>query len=310
MRALVMGGGGFIGRHICDRLRSAGHAVTVFDRVRHPELPSLVGDFQDPAQLQAAVHGMDWVFHLVWTTLPRSSNDNMQRDLETNVGSTLRLLDACVRAGVRKVVFSSSGGTVYGAAAAQQFAEDYCGHPICSYGITKLTVEKYLHLYRHLHGLDFTVLRVSNPYGEGQNPFGEQGAVGIFLGRICRQEPITLFGDGQAIRDYIYIRDVADAFLAAAAVANPPHRVFNIGSGEGVSLGELLQVVQEVTGRQAIIEHVPGRAVDVPRVVLDVSRARRELGWQPTTPLRQGIERTWAWVQQVAERPRPKSEAA
>lgn len=309
MRALVVGGGGFIGRHICHRLRSAGHVVTVFDRVACPEFPTIVGDFQ-AAALQAAVEGMDWVFHLVWTTLPRSSNENPRADLETNVGATLGLLDACVRAGVRKVVFSSSGGTVYGVTTTERIGEDHPGHPICSYGITKLAVEKYLHLYHHLYGLDYTVLRISNPFGEGQNPFGEQGVVGIFLARIGRGESITLFGDGSVTRDYIYIQDVADAFLTAATVQGRPHRVFNIGSGEAVSLNELLQVMEQVTGRKPLVRHTPGRAVDVPRVVLDVSRAQRELGWQPATPLRTGLERTWAWIQQVLQRQQPKREAA
>src|SRR5262245_4514116 len=132
MRALVLGGGGFIGRHIGDRLLSAGHDVTIFDRFPCPGRSTIVGDFQDPAQLRAAVQGMDWVFHLVWTTLPRTSNENPRLDLNSNVGATIGLLDACVAAGVRKVVFSSSGGTVYGVTGGERLGEDQAGDPICS----------------------------------------------------------------------------------------------------------------------------------------------------------------------------------
>jgi UDP-glucose 4-epimerase len=299
MRALVLGGGGFIGRHLCQRLSAAGHDVLVFDRVATPDWPSMVGDFRDRGALSTAVRGVDWVFHLIWTTLPRSSNANPSYDVESNVIATLGLLDVCVAANVRKVIFASSGGTVYGAAPTDRFGEDHPHLPICSYGITKLIVEKYLHLYHHLHGLEYVGLRVSNPYGEGQNPWGEQGAIAVFLGRLLRGQAITIFGDGGTVRDYIYIGDVADAFVKAALAGPGKERIYNIGSGIGVSLRNLLEVMRQVTGLVPQVHQLPARTMDVPRVVLDIERATRCLGWRPATPLRAGIERTWSWIQQL-----------
>jgi UDP-glucose 4-epimerase len=303
MRALVLGGGGFIGRHVCDALTAAGHAVTIFDRiVTRFDLPHVVGQMQDRATLAAALRDQDWVFHLVGTTLPKSSNDNPTFDVQSNLVGTLGLLDACVAAGVKRVVFASSGGTVYGVTRADPIPENHATRPICSYGITKLAVEHYLHLYRYLHGLEGVALRVANPYGEGQRLLGEQGAVGHFLKRVRCGEPVVVWGDGQVVRDFVYVRDVAAAFVLAAESPSAAGGVFNVGSGSGTSLNDLVAALRLVTGEDFAVEYLPGRAVDVPRSVLDVQRARDIFGWRPRTPLTEGLARTWAWVQRVMDR--------
>ena len=246
-------------------------------------------------RLDRALRGVEVVFHLAGTTDPKTSNDDPAYDVESNVLSTLRLLDACLAAGVRKVVFNSSGGTVYGVPGMLPVREDHPTDPICSYGITKLTIEKYLDLYRRLHGLDYVALRVSNAYGEGQNPDRGQGAVAAFTARVARRQPIEVWGDGSVTRDYVHVEDVARA-LVMAAERTPQDRLLNVGSGVGTTLNELIDLIREVTGRDAEVRYTSGRAFDVPALVLDTHRIQEQIGWHPQVMLDEGLRRTWQWV--------------
>jgi UDP-glucose 4-epimerase len=305
MKCIVFGGEGFIGSHLVDRLVSSGHEVTVFDRrcnplvPRRPEARYIRGDFADVSSVEDVLAGAEGVFHLVGTTVPQTSNDDLAFDLKTNVLWTIGFLQACARSGVGKVIFLSSGGTVYGVPQEVPIPETHPTDPICSYGITKLIVEKYLRLFHHLHGLEYTILRCANAYGERQDPSGKQGAIAVFLGHLARKEPIVIWGEGGVVRDHIFVSDIARA-LEMAAMARIEDRIFNIGSGVGVSLKQLLQIVQEVTGRTPLVEHRERRAFDVPLNVLDITLARRSLGWEPEFDLSAGLERTWEWVQRWA----------
>jgi UDP-glucose 4-epimerase len=184
---------------------------------------------------------------------------------------------------------------VYGTPQRIPISEDHPTDPISSYGITKLTIEKYLKLYRELHGLEYCVLRLANPYGEGQRTDRGQGAVAVFLDRVAGGMPIEIWGDGSVVRDYIYVGDVVEA-MTAAAFGDAPSRLYNIGSGQGTSLLELVDAIGAVTGRKPSIDFKPSRPFDVPASVLDISRARRELGWQPRTTLGEGLRRTFEWA--------------
>jgi UDP-glucose 4-epimerase len=209
------------------------------------------------------------------------------------------LLDACRDAGVGMVVFPSSGGTVYGmAGGAEPFTEDASTEPVSSYGITKLTIEKYLALYRHMHGIDYRILRISNAYGEGQQPDRPQGLIGVVLQRLMVGRGITVWGDGSTVRDYVYAADVADAFVRAGRSQLRPEesRIFNIGSGEGHSVRQVLSLIEEVTGQRPEVTYAPARACDVARAVLSSRRAGAVLGWSSQVSLREGIERTSKWV--------------
>lgn len=303
-RCLVLGGAGFIGSHLVELLVQEGQAVRVFDlpgrgaRWLAPlekKIELVEGDFREPRQVAAALAGCEAVFHLIATTVPASSNRDPVFDVETNVVATLRLLEACVRNRVKQVIFSSSGGTVYGEATSQPIPETHPTAPRASYGITKLANEKYLALFHQLHGLDYTVLRIANAYGPRLPVSGEQGVVGAFLAHLKRGEPIPLWGDGSGIRDYVYVGDVARAFRAALGQPSP-FRVFNIGTGVGTSLKELIAWMERVTGRRATIKVRPARPVDVPVNVLDPTRARQHLGWRPATSLETGLARTWEWI--------------
>jgi UDP-glucose 4-epimerase len=301
---LVLGGAGFIGSHLVEALAQQGHRVKVFDRPHVDRLPLFAraqgfevftGDFLNPRALAPAIEGTELVFHLVSTTLPKNSNDNPVYDIESNVLGSLRLLELCREQGVRKVVFISSGGTVYGVPSTTPIAEHHPTEPISSYGIHKLMVEKYLALAHRLHGLDYRIVRPANLYGPRQRLDIAQGAVAVFLDRALRDQPIQIWGDGSVVRDYVYVGDAVEAMLKAASYQGT-QRIFNIGSGRGTSLNELVAEIEKLLGRRLKVEHSGSRAVDVPANVLDASLAAHHLGWRASTPLGEGLRRTCEWL--------------
>lgn len=301
---LVLGGAGFIGSHLAEALARDGHSVRIFDRPHVDRLPQLrsaarfeifSGDFLDPRSVVPALRGAEVVYHLVSTTLPKSSNENPMYDVESNVLGTLRLLEAARAAEVRKIVFVSSGGTVYGVPALLPVKESHPTEPISSYGIHKLMVEKYLALARRLHGLEYSIVRPANLYGPRQRLDIAQGAVAVFLDRALRDEPIEIWGDGSVVRDYVYVEDAVDAMLRAARCEGEP-RIFNVGSGIGVSLNQLVEEIGKLLGRRLRVQRGAARLVDVPVNVLDCSLALRHLGWRATTALAEGLRRTCEWL--------------
>lgn len=309
MKCLIFGGGGFLGLNLAKGLHAVGHEVRIFDRAAailrlrgagYPGFEWVEGDFCNIDDVSNAMTGCDAVFHLVSTTLPKSSNLNPVYDLETNVVGTLRMLDVAKQMGVKKVLFASSGGTVYGTPLEVPIKETHPTDPSCSYGIGKLAIEKYLRLYYELYGLDYCILRISNPYGEEQRP-GQQGVVAAFLARALENQPIEIWGDGNVVRDFIYVGDVTEAFVKALHYQGE-QRLFNIGAGMGRSLNELLDAIDALIGKPLQRNYLPGRKFDVPVNVLDTSRAREMLAWQPRTSLQEGLARTLAWQQTVGLR--------
>src|SRR5688572_969233 len=303
MKCVLLGGAGFMGSHLAERLLAAGHSVRVFDihdrgfadGARARGIEWMRGNFLDAADIAKAIAGCQAVFHLVSTTLPQSSNQNPAADVADNVIGAVNLLEACRREGGHKVVFTSSGGTVYGVPRTVPIAEDHPTNPTTSYGIGKLAIEKYLELYRVQHGVDYCVLRIANPFGERQRVATGQGAVTTFLHRAHRGEPIEIWGDGRVVRDYLYVGDVAEA-LARALEHRGERRVINIGSGVGRDLNDIVAAIEKVIDRPVERRHVPARNFDVPANVLDIRLARAELGWQPATDFKEGLRRTLSWV--------------
>jgi len=305
-RCLVLGGRGFIGSHLIDALLDQGYLVRCFDRphvtslghthLSNPRFELYEGDLVSEADISEAMEGCDICYHLVSTTLPKSSNADPIFDIESNVLGTVRLLNHAVKVGLKKVIFVSSGGTVYGPPIQLPISETHPTDPVCSYGITKLAIEKYLHLFHTLYGLDYTVLRLSNPFGERQRTLASQGAVAVFLGKVLRNEPVEIWGDGSVTRDYIHIADVVSALLMSLETSGDT-RVFNVGAGYGLSLNGLLDAIEKVTGRIAYRRYLPGRAFDVPESVLCIERAQRFLDWSPKLDFEQGLERFSAWLQ-------------
>ncbi len=305
MKCVIFGGGGFIGSAVADRLLLDGHALRIFERPRvepfrafhpHEEVQWTTGDFLSMHDVGNAVQGMDAVVHLVSTTLPKTSNDDPVYDVQTNVIASLQMIEAMVLHKVQRIIFISSGGTVYGKPRSVPISELHPTEPEVSYGITKLTIEKYLHLFGHLHGGRAIILRVANPFGARQRVQTAQGAVAAFLHRAIRGEAIDIWGDGSITRDYIYIRDLADAF-ATALTYRGNKTVFNVGTGIGTSLDALIRIIEEVLGKAVARRYMPGRVFDVPVNILDSSLIKQEMAWSPKVSLRDGIARTAAWLQ-------------
>jgi UDP-glucose 4-epimerase len=300
---LVLGGGGFIGSWITDRLLRDGYAVRIFERPHvlpyrtfHGEAAEWVaGDMSSFRDIRNAIAGIDAVIHLISATLPKTSNDDPVYDVESNLVPTLNLLREMVAQHVPKIVFISSGGTVYGAPRQVPVDEGHPTDPLVSYGITKLAIEKYIGMFVKLHGLSGIVLRVANPYGERQ-PIGTgQGAVAAFLHRAMSGLTIDIWGDGSHTRDYLHVSDVADAFSRALRYDGPAG-VFNISSGRGTSLNQLADELEAVLGMRVPRRCLPNRPFDVPVSVLCNALARKELAWTPAVSLREGLSRTAAWM--------------
>lgn len=303
-RCLVLGGRGFIGSHLVDALLRQGYVVRCFDRpnviplgdthLGNPNFELYEGDFASEADIAAALVDCDICYHLVSTTLPKTSNADPVFDIQSNLLNTVDLLTYAVKSGLKKIIFVSSGGTVYGEPLQVPIPETHPTDPVCSYGITKLAIEKYLGLFHRLYGLDYTVLRLANPFGEGQRIHSSQGAVAVFLGKVLRGEPIEIWGDGSIVRDYVYIADVVNALMLSIKQSTEEH-VFNIGSGHGHSLNDVLDLIEKVTGLSAERRYALGRAFDVPVSVLNIARAREFLGWSPQVDFESGLYKFAAW---------------
>ena len=298
---IVLGAGGFLGTNLCRWLVASGARVRAFGRrflfPRELEGADLFqGDFSDPLALAAAIENHDVVFHLVHATTPQLANQDMVGDVQRSIVSSLVLLDISRRLGVKRIVFVSSGGVVYGPAELIPTPETAPTDPISAYGVSKLAIEKYLALYEHLHGLDYRVLRVANPFGPFQLPHKNQGIVAALISRALNDESIDIWGDGTVVRDYIFVGDVIAA-LAAAATDQSGTRIFNIGTGQGRSLREVIAAIERQLGQTVQIEWKPARPVDVPTSVMAVDRAREVLGWVPKTSFEEGLRETIAWWQ-------------
>lgn len=301
MHVLITGGSGFVGRHLVTRLTAGGHQVRVLDRVLPPTegaenlVEGVAGDFTDPDHVWPALDGVEAVYHLAVTTTPGMANERLLYDAQSNLLGTLSLIGAAVRQGVRRFIFASSGGSVYGPAARQSLSEDYPTMPISAHGVSKLAIEKYLHVFQHIHGLEYRVARGANPYGEGQDPSRGQGFIAYALGQMAQDQEIVIWGDGSVVRDFFYVGDFAAA-LALLLDDRGPHQVYNVGSGQGHSLLDVLTLLQQVTGHPARVRLAPGRPADVPYNCLDITRIREALGWTPQIDLPAGLARTWSWI--------------
>ncbi|SOD52067.1 MULTISPECIES: NAD-dependent epimerase/dehydratase family protein [unclassified Rhizobium] len=314
MRCLVLGGGGFLGKNLVDSLETKGYFVRSFDRALNEKrggaseeksasnVEHFSGNFLARSDIEAALNGIDVCFHLISTTIASTSNANPTFDVETNLLGTLQLLKCAVKSGVKRIVFISSGGTVYGVPKTIPISEEHSTYPTSSYGITKLAIEKYLDLYRSLHGLEYVTLRLANPYGVGQRLDAQQGAIAVFLARALRGEEISIWGDGSVIRDYIYVDDAIDAMVRSADVNIQGGCVVNIGAGVGYSINEILSAIEKVTGRRTNKKYVEGRTYDVPANVLDISAAARLLGWTPKISLEEGLLRFSNWIKDGGSR--------
>jgi UDP-glucose 4-epimerase len=300
VRAVVTGGAGFIGSHLCEVLLDRGDEVHVVDNLatgRRENVPAGAEldevDIRDArlAELFERVRP-DVCFHLAAQADVGVSTQRPDYDAEVNVLGTLRVLEAARAVGAR-VVFSSTGGAIYGEVTDGAAREDDPTQPLSPYGTAKLCAEQYVETWNRLHGTRNVIVRYANVYGPRQDSGLEGGVVAIFLERLVREEPTVIFGDGEQVRDFIYVRDVADATIAALGRDTG---VYNVGTGVSTTVNQLHKLCRGVTGVAAQPEHVEPRLGDVRRSVIHPGRAERELGWRASVPLEEGLHQTWEWT--------------
>ncbi|MBD8030985.1 NAD-dependent epimerase/dehydratase family protein [Corynebacterium gallinarum] len=304
MRTVVTGGAGFIGSHLTDLLIANGHEVVVIDNLSRGRLENL-RDAEATGKLTfveadlldvdfnefLAEHTPEVIFHLAAQIDVRASVADPLHDAETNILSTIRIADAARQHGVRKVVFTSSGGSIYGEPSEFPVSEDIPVDPHSPYAASKVSGEIYLNTYRHLYGLDCSHIAPANVYGPRQDPHGEAGVVAIFSQRLLAGGPTRVFGDGGNTRDYVYVGDVVRAFYLASGEIGGGMR-FNIGTSVETSDRQLHTLVAEAAGAQDNPEYAPARLGDVPRSALSFARAKEVLGWEPEVDIKQGVANT------------------
>lgn len=307
MRVVVTGGAGFIGSTLVDRLRGDGHRILVVDDLSRGREANLAAALSTGAvDLETfdirstdlaptvALFQPEVVFHLAAQIDVRNSVADPVFDAESNIIGTIRVATAARDAGARKVVFTSSGGSIYGVTEDLPVSEQAPVRPVSPYACSKVSGELYLDSFRQLHGLDCSHIAPANVYGPRQDPHGEAGVVAIFAREMLSDRPTTLFGDGGNTRDYVFVEDVVSAFVAAAGETGSGLR-FNIGTGVETSDLELNRLVAEATGTSSAPVWKPERPGDVRRSALDSALAREVLGWRPSVTLAEGIERTVAY---------------
>lgn len=299
-RCLVLGGCGFLGSVVTKHLVSQGWQVRVFDkegsdtsRLRSviSSIDFIRGDYMSLGDLRRALEGMPVVIHFVGTTIPQTSMNDIQFDVETNVLPTVRLLELMRQSGAQRLLFSSSGGTVYGVSEQRKpIPETHRTDPIAAYGISKLMIEKFIQLFSFNYTLPAVILRFANPYGESQQPARPQGAVSAFVQSVNEGKSIHIWGDGSAVRDYLYEEDLA---TAVESVLHTPDLTgtLNVGTGKGTSLNELAATVSKIFRRKTEVIYEPARSFDVPYNVLDINRITKATGWKPRFTLEHGLQK-------------------
>jgi UDP-glucose 4-epimerase len=307
-RILVTGGAGFIGSHVADAYLGRGHEVVVLDSLVHgkrenvPDGAELVEmDIRDPGAAELIrARRFDVVNHHAAQMDVRVSVEDPRFDASVNVDGLLNILEASRAAGVSRVLFVSSGGVVYGEPDARPTPETAAKLPASPYGVTKLAGEQYLYYYHRVHGMEYAALRYSNVYGPRQDPHGEAGVVAIFSTRLSRREPLTVYGDGEQTRDYVYVGDVVRANMLLSEAALPAARSlddrgFNVGTGVETSVNELAATLMRASGTEVPVRHEAARAGELRHSSLDAARLRG-LGWEPETRLEEGLRATYRWI--------------
>ena len=313
MRALVTGGAGFIGSTLVDRLLAEGHSVDVVDNLSTGSLGNLT-DARSAAGRNLTFHNLDVrsveivelmvkrrpevVFHLAAQADVRVSVAQPVFDADVNLLGTLRVLEGARAAAASRVVFAASGGTLYGDPdpADLPLPESHPHRPLSPYGVSKKAAIDYLVAYRELHSLEFSALALANVYGPRQDPHGEAGVVAIFGERLLRGQPVTIFGDGEQTRDFVYVDDVVDAFVRGATRGGG--LVCNIGTGTETSVNELYREMVDQAGLEATATYAPLRQGELLRSSLDPVRAGIQLGWKPWTSLATGTAAVLDFIRQ------------
>lgn len=302
MNIIILGAAGFIGTNLTLQLaKNPDNHLTLVDcdpsyfhtinSFGFNNITIEISSFKNDTSFEDLLSGQDIVYHLFSTTMPTTSNRHIPREFLSNVVTTMNMLEASVHCKVKRIIFISSGGTVYGKDAACPIAEDAVTLPITSYGLQKINIEQTLYLYHYMYGLDYRIIRLANPYGPYQRPNGKLGAVTTFIYKALHQEDVIVYGDGSVIRDFIYIDDAVKAIINIADGPNAV-RLFNVGSGKGTSINQILDLIQSTLATPLNIIYKEGRKADVPVNYLDISRYEAVYGKLNLISLTDGIRRT------------------
>ncbi|OPY58761.1 MAG: dTDP-4-dehydro-6-deoxyglucose reductase [Pelotomaculum sp. PtaU1.Bin035] len=303
LRCTVLGANGFIGGYLCRELVKLADHVNAFDRVFDNKLLNELegkihfypGDIANDFLLEEVIRNTDILFHLACTTTPATSDADIIYDITSNLIGAIKILIMCVKHKVTKIIFPSSGGAVYGIHPADvAIREDFATQPISSYGATKIAIEKYLHIFEKKYGLKYMVLRLANPYGPKFTGFS-QGVIPSFIKCILDGVPLNIWGNGEVVRDYIYIDDVISAFIKSISYQGEA-RLFNIGSGVGLSVNQLINILEGCEGKKLTVNYQGPRDCDVPYIALDINRAREHLNWFPVVNIEKGITLTYKYM--------------
>ncbi|MGV3583206.1 MAG: NAD-dependent epimerase/dehydratase family protein [Methylophilus sp.] len=300
MKIIVLGGNGFIGSYIVDRLVAANHELVVYGRsvnetIKNPAVRYVQGDFSDSVKLSEAITGSDVIVHAISSTVPSTSNLDPIADIQQNLVSTVRLLQLMAQSDVKRLVYLSSGGTVYGKPNQLPVPETHALNPICSYGVVKVAIENYIEMYHELYGIQPIIIRASNPYGDRQSHSGVQGALSTFLYNNLHHKNITIWGDGETRRGYVYIDDLVD--FCELAIESSEIGTFNVVADKNHSLNELIQMIEKVTGIQSHVIYKEGRAFDIKEMHLDITKARSTFDWAPKYSVPEGIKAFYEGIQ-------------
>ena len=298
MKVLLTGGAGFVGSHVADQLLARGHEVAVVDDLSSGKKENIPDgtmfyeqDIRDGCAEIFEEFEPDALCHQAAQMDVRRSVKAPDFDADVNVLGTIRLLQRCVAQGVRRVVFASTGGAVYGEQGEFPAPEDHPQYPISPYGVSKLAGERYLHFYNTQYGLPYAALRYANVYGPRQDPHGEAGVVAIFCGNLAAGRGSTINGSGEQTRDYVYVEDVARANVLALE-GDAPSGAYNVGTGIETSVIELYEILRETSGADLLSAHVAAKPGEQLRSSVDPTTAACVLGWRPVTDLVTGLERT------------------
>ena len=298
MKVLVTGGAGFIGSHLVDRLIQEGHEVVVVDNLltgKRRNLNKEARFYKQDVQSSRLERVFSrerplLVMHLAAQVDLRRSVEEPIFDAQVNILGTLNVLQQAVKYGTRKVIFASSGGAIYGEQDIFPAPESHPIRPLSPYGISKLNGEQYLAYYQRVSGIQHVILRYSNVYGPRQDPEGEAGVVAIFMGKMLAGEQPIINGNGRQTRDFVFVDDVVEANLAA--MGKEVQGIYNVGTAEETSINDLFRLLVELTNAGCKELHGPAKKGEQARSVVDISRIRQELGWEPKVPLREGLKRT------------------
>jgi UDP-glucose 4-epimerase len=305
MKCLVLGATGFLGTNLIEKLAEHGHEIQTYSNNQnyssHFVKEYFAGNFIKGDNLANALDGIDVVYHLISTSLPSLPFNRSSEDVSDNLISTIRLLNLMAEAGNQKIIFASSGGTIYGDSTEPLLDESHPTNPICSYGISKLSIEKYIQLFTLNSSVSAVNLRVSNAYGKHHRIGRGQGLINTLCHNVSKGQPIEIWGDGKIVRDYLHVDDVSNALLASLKDTGRNLTV-NISSGSGLSVNQIAEKILTITDSKAEVIYHPSRKFDVQQCVLSNHLAKDVLGWEPTVGIDEGILRTYQWYQQESNR--------